>query len=96
MLFVFTGTDKPGSLDLRVSTRPDHVEFLMGLVAEGTVKLAGPFVDAEGKPCGSMVVLEAESAETATAILARDPYAIAGLFGSTEIRGWNWTIGKPA
>jgi uncharacterized protein YciI len=27
---------------------------------------------------------------------AADPYAKAGLFGSVEIRQWNWTFNKPA
>lgn len=93
MLFAILCDDKPGSLDLRLSTRPEHVAFLTGL---GTVlKFAGPFLDAEEKPCGSMLVVEAESAEAAKAIAAKDPYAEAGLFAKTEVRAWRWTINNP-
>ncbi len=95
MLFVFTGADKPGSLDLRVATRPDHVEFLTGLYRDGVLKLAGPLLDSEGKPCGSMLVVEADSADAVRTILAADPYARVGLFGSTDVKGWTWTFGKP-
>ncbi len=96
MLFAFTGTDKPGHLDRRVSTRPDHVAYLNDLSARGVLKLAGPFLDGDGKPCGSLLVLEAETVEAARDILAADPYARAGLFAATEVRAWNWTFGKPA
>jgi uncharacterized protein YciI len=95
MLFALTALDKPGNLQVRVDTRPAHIEYLNGLKASGTLKLAGPFIDAEGKPNGSFVVVGAETIDAARAILADDPYAKVGLFGSTELRAWNWTFGKP-
>jgi uncharacterized protein len=95
MLFAFTGKDKPGALQVRIDTRPAHVAFLEKLNAEGTLKIAGPFLDDEGKPSGSLVVIEAADRKAAEAILAQDPYAKAGLFASTEIRPWNWTFNKP-
>jgi uncharacterized protein YciI len=95
MLFALTANDKPGNLQLRVDTRPAHVEYLNGLKASGTLKLAGPFLDDDGKPTGSFVVVEAATIDAARAILAEDPYAKVGLFGSTELRAWNWTFGKP-
>jgi uncharacterized protein YciI len=95
MLFAFTGKDKPGALQVRIDTRPAHVAFLEKLNAEGTLKIAGPFLDDEGKPFGSLVVIEAADKKAAEAILAEDPYAKAGLFASTEIRQWNWTFNKP-
>jgi uncharacterized protein YciI len=95
MLFALTALDKPGNLQVRVDTRPAHIEYLNGLKASGTLKLAGPFIDAEGKPNGSFVVVAAETIDAARAILADDPYAKVGLFGSTELRAWNWTFGKP-
>jgi hypothetical protein len=95
MLFVFTGTDNPNSLELRLSTRPAHLEFLKEIAESGALKLGGPFLDADGKPCGSMLVIEAPDAAAAKALVDRDPYAGAGVFASTEIRQWNWTFGKP-
>jgi len=96
MLFALTALDKPGSLQLRMDTRPDHVAYLEDLRAKGTLKLAGPFLDVDGKPNGSFVVVEADDMDDARAILARDPYARAGLFQTTDLRAWNWTFGKPA
>lgn len=96
MLFAFIGKDKPDALQTRIDTRPPHVAFLEKLNAEGTLKIAGPFLDAEGKPFGSLVVIEAADKDAAAAIFAEDPYAKAGIFASTEINQWNWTFNKPA
>jgi uncharacterized protein len=96
MLFAFICKDKPGHLQLRMDTRPEHVEFLNGLNADGTLAFAGPFLDAGGKPNGSLVVVEAGDHAAAAAISAADPYAKAGLFDSVEIHPWTWTFNKPA
>ena len=95
MLFAFTAKDKPGGLQLRTDTRPAHVAFLQKLNAEGTLKLAGPFLDDDGNSTGSLVVIEAADRQAAAAILAEDPFAKVGLFASTEIRAWNWAFNKP-
>jgi uncharacterized protein len=95
MLFAFIGMDKPGVMQLRLDTRPPHVAFLERLNAEGTLKFAGPFLDDEGNPNGSLVVIEAADKENAAEILAGDPYAKAGLFASSEIRQWRWTFNQP-
>lgn len=95
MLFAFIGTDKPGALQVRMDTRPTHVAYLEKLNAEGTLKFAGPFLDDEGKPFGSLVVIEAADKAAAAAILAEDPFAKVGLFAATEIRQWNWAFNKP-
>jgi uncharacterized protein len=91
VLFVITCTDKPNSLDLRLKTRPEHIAFLESL----NIKAAGPFLDADEKPIGSLIILEAENLAAAKAIAARDPYANAGLFQTTEVRAWRWAINNP-
>lgn len=96
MLFALTALDKPDQLQLRMDTRPAHVAYLDELKASGELKLAGPFLDADGKPNGSFVVVEADDMDGARAILARDPYARVGLFQTADLRAWNWTFGKPA
>ncbi len=93
MLYALICTDKPKSVDLRMSVRPDHVAFLQGL-GEG-LKAGGPFLNDEGTPCGSLVVIEAGSRQEAETIAADDPYAKAGLFESVEIRQWNWILKNP-
>lgn len=96
MLFAFIGKDKPGNLQLRLDTRPLHVEFLNGLNGSGKLRFAGPFLDGDGKPCGSLVVVEAADLAAAKEILAGDPYAKVGLFASSEVIAWNWSFNNPA
>ncbi len=96
MLFALICKDKPGHLQTRMDARPDHVAFLNGLNEEKKLAFAGPFLDAEGKPDGSLVVVEAADRAAAEALAAADPYARAGLFERVEIRPWNWVFNKPA
>ncbi len=96
MLFAFLCTDKPGHLQTRLDNRPAHVEYLNALNADGRLTFAGPFLDGEGKPNGSLVVVEVTDLAAAQAIADNDPYAKAGLFESVEIKPWNWVFNKPA
>ena len=96
MLFALICTDKPDHLPVRIDTRPHHLAFLNDLSSKGALKFAGPFVDAEGKPNGTLAVIEAEDRKAADAIAASDPYAKAGLFAKVEIRPWNWVVNNPA
>ncbi|KRB16526.1 hypothetical protein ASD99_09255 [Mesorhizobium sp. Root695] len=96
MLFALICKDKPGNLQVRLDTRPAHVVFIEGLNSEGKLAFAGPFLDADGKPNGTLAVIEAPDMAAARALAAADPYAKAELFESVEIRPWNWTFNKPA
>jgi len=96
MLFALICKDKPGHLQVRLDTRSAHVEFLNGLNAQGKLAFAGPFSGEDGKPDGSMVVIEAEGRAGAEALAAADPYSKAGLFDSVEIKPWTWVFNKPA
>jgi uncharacterized protein len=96
MYFVLLCRDKPGALQLRLDTRPVHVEWLNDMKARGMLKIAGPMLDADGKPEGSLLILEADSAEAARAAAAEDPYARVGLFADVELKPWNWVVNPPA
>jgi uncharacterized protein len=94
MLFALICTDKPGSLAVRKSNRPEHVAYLQGL--GDALVFAGPFTGEDGEtPNGSLVVIEAASRQAAETIAAADPYAKAGLFASVEIRPWIWVFNQP-
>ncbi|PKA40720.1 YciI-like protein [Rhizobium sullae] len=95
MLFALLCKDKPGHLNVRMETRATHLEYLNKLNAEGRLSIAGPFLDGEGKPCGSLVIVKAETAEEAKALADADPYAKAGLFESVEIKPFNWVFNNP-
>lgn len=95
MLFAINCRDKTGHLQLRLDTRPEHVAFLEALNGDGILAFAGPYLDEDGKPFGSLVVIEAADRAAAQAIAARDPYARAGLFAEVDISAWNWVFNKP-
>lgn len=95
MLFAFVCQDKPGALQVRLDTRPEHVAYLNALNTDGTLAFAGPFLGEDGKPTGSLVVVKAETIEAAREIAANDPYAKAGLFASVEVKAWNWVFNNP-
>jgi uncharacterized protein YciI len=96
MLFALICKDKPGALNVRMETRPKHVEFINGLIADRKLAFAGPFLEAEGKSIGSLVMIEAAGQAEAEAVAASDPYARAGLFDSVEVLPWTWVFNKPA
>jgi uncharacterized protein YciI len=84
MLFAIICTDRPGGLDLRLATRPTHLAYLTMYASR--IVHGGPMLDIEGRPCGSLLIIEAEDRAAAEGFAASDPYAKAGLFESTVIR----------
>ena len=45
---------------------------------------------------GTLLVVQAESIEAVRQFLADDPYALAKVYASVEVRRWNWGLGQPA
>ena len=84
MLFAITNTDRPGVLELRMAARPDHLVYLDS--KQSQIIHGGAILDAEGKPCGSMLIIEADSVDAARAFAAGDPYAKAGVFEASVVR----------
>ncbi len=82
--------DKPGHLEMRKANREAHLAYL---AETGVVEMAGPFLDAEGGMCGSLLVLDVSDLAVAQDWAANDPYAKAGLFASVDVREWKKVIG---
>ena len=93
MLYAVIRNDKKDHSQLRIDTRPTHLEYLKNL--GNKLKFAGPFLNEDGKPNGTMMVVEAQSKEEVERAAANDPYAKAGLFADIEIRPWNWVVNNP-
>ncbi len=93
MLFVIYAKDKAGALELRMKTRPTHLDFISQ--SDEAVKLAGPLLDEDENPMGSVLIVEFDALAEAQQWAALDPYARAGLFESVEIHPWKWVIGAP-
>jgi len=93
MLFHVFALDRQGALNLRLETRDAHLEFIQA--SGDTVKIAGPLLDDEGRPKGSVLIIECADEAAAEQWTALDPYARAGLFQTVEITPWKWVIGAP-
>jgi uncharacterized protein YciI len=90
-MFVIMAFDKPDSTALRLENRNDHVAYVL---AQDTVKTAGPFVSDDGETMlGTLLLLDVDTREAAQAFVDNDPYHKAGLFEAVEIRRWNHLIG---
>jgi uncharacterized protein YciI len=84
-VYALIGHDGPEGPTLRKLHRPAHLAGLEPLAAAGHVRHAGPLLDAQGRPIGSLVVFESESLDAARAVAARDPYVVEGVFERYEI-----------
>jgi uncharacterized protein len=45
-------------------------------------------------PVGSMIIFEGESEDDILALLAKDPYSMAGLFESVSVKPWRQAVGQ--
>ncbi len=94
MLFALICLDKPNSTALRAEVRGTHLAYVEA--QRGAVKVAGPFLSDDGQAMiGSLIILEAADMAAARVFAANDPYALAGLFQSVEIKPWRWIVGAP-
>ncbi|MFT9399168.1 YciI family protein [Acetobacter sp.] len=84
MLFAVICTDRPNALETRKATRAEHVAFLDQYKA--SIQFAGPQLDVNGAPSGSLVLLDVADRAAAEGFAAADPYAKVGLFESVVIR----------
>ena len=91
MLIALIARDKPGALETRLANREAHLAY----AADSGVplKFGGPFIDADGNMCGSLLVMEVADMAEAEDFAANDPYARAGLFQSVELIEWKQTVG---
>ena len=89
MLVALIALDKPDHLDVRKANRDAHIAYLK---STGVVSQAGPFLDAAGNMCGSLIILDVDTLKEAENLAAQDPYAQAGLFSSVTLRPWNKVI----
>ena len=89
MLYMVLCKDSPKSSQLRASARPEHLNYLDSF----KIRFAGPFMsDTTEEMIGSLIILEANSLADAKQFAANDPYNLAGLFESVEIKPFKQVI----
>ena len=90
MYFVIYGTDKENALEIRLQNREAHLAYW---AEAGCVRVGGPFTSDDGEAMiGSMLVVEVEDRSSVEDLVKNDPYTLAGLFESVDIRAWKWLL----
>jgi len=92
-LFCVSGFDKPGHLEARLANREAHLAH-WGALGDDLV-FGGPYLDDDGNPNGSLIVIKAESLAAAEALVSKDPYQTNGVFETVSVRRWVWFVKAP-
>lgn len=83
MLFILQCIDRPGSATLRAQARVPHLEFV---AANASVfRFGGPLLGDDGKPLGSLMILELPDDAALERHMAADPFFSCGLFQTVNI-----------
>lgn len=64
--------------------RPAHRAYLQSLLEKGFLFASGPYEDGSG----ALIIYEADTPDTAEALLKADPFCSAGVFLQWKIRPW--------
>lgn len=92
MYYVITGTDVAGSLESRLSARPEHLARLKQLQDEGRLLTAGPLpaIDSDDPGSagftGSLIIAEFDSLTAAEQWAEEDPYIVAGVYDTVTVK----------
>ncbi|TQF65346.1 hypothetical protein FK531_21830 [Rhodococcus spelaei] len=73
----------------RDEVRPDHREWLAGLVERGVVLSSGPYTDGSG----ALILVSAADVDAARSLFEADPFAKAGLVDSARFTEWTPVMG---
>ncbi len=92
MYYAIICEDVANSLPLRAQVRPEHLQRVEVLKAEGRLLVAGPHpaLDTEEPGdagfTGSLIIAEFDSLEAAQAWADADPYVTAGVFARVVVK----------
>jgi uncharacterized protein YciI len=84
-LYLYVGRDSARGAELRPAARPKHLTHLEQLDEAGRIRFAGPLLDENDAPCGSLIVFEAVNLEEARRVAEGDPYLSEGVFDAVEV-----------
>lgn len=90
MQFLITARDGAGMLERRMRVRPDHLENLRRI--DGKVICAGGILDEEGKPAGSVLILDFASRDRLEAYLEHEPYVREKVWQDIRVEDMNVVI----
>lgn len=92
MWYAVISEDNEGTLDQRMTVRPDHIARLRSLSDEGRVLVAGPHPAVDSRDpasagfTGSLMIVDFPSLEEAKAWADEDPYVKAGVIRKVTVK----------
>lgn len=91
-LYLIIARDNDNVLQQRLAERPTHMAHVESIGSR--MKLAGPILSGDGgDPCGSFLLIEANSLKEAEAYAHNDPFNKAGVFKSVTVTPWRGSVG---
>ena len=90
MQFIITAYDGENMLDKRMAVRPHHLEGMAALSSH--IVCAGGLLDEDGKPKGSVLVVEFEDREAVDDYLANEPYVLEHVWEKVAVEPMNVVI----
>lgn len=92
-LFVLSCTDREGTLEKRLATRPLHLARLQQLDAEGRLIVAGAMPKDLSNPqagfYGSTMIVDFDSREALDAWLQDEPFLKEGVYSHIDVKPFN-------
>ena len=92
-LFVLSCTDREGTLEKRLTTRPAHLARLQQLDAEGRLIVAGAMPKDPSNPqagfYGSTMIVDFDSREALDAWLQDEPFLKEGVYSHIDVKPFN-------
>ena len=87
MPYAIQTVDKPGTAELRASTRASHVEYLTR--NKDKLLAAGALIDDDGTGGhGGLPIVDTDDRAEAERFIAEDPFTKAGLFQKVTVTRW--------
>ena len=93
--FMLLATDADDVHEARMAARPDHLQRLEALKAEGRLLTAGPnpLPDNPERVSGSLIIAQFESLDAAQEWAEKDPYVDAGVYEEILIKPFKPVFG---
>ena len=92
-LFVLSCTDREGTLEKRLATRPAHLARLQQLDGEGRLIVAGAMPKDPSNPqagfYGSTMIVDFDSREALDAWLQDEPFLKEGVYSHIDVKPFN-------
>ena len=97
-LLVLSCTDREGTLEKRLATRPAHLARLQQLDAEGRLIVAGAMPKDPSNPqagfYGSTMILDFDSREALDEWLKDEPFVKEGVYSHVDVKPFNKAFPK--